>query len=130
MLTLALLLTLQQAPQGVSVRVQPLELKGAAAADATLVSTALETELRAQGYAVVSKNAAARALVAGTLERDKDTWRLHVALVRADEQVELDDTRLEVHQRDALATAGKEAAKQLASTIRQTWGVRAKIKVR
>jgi hypothetical protein len=131
MVTIVLLLALSGAPQGVSVKLVPLEAKaGATAADALLVTRALEAELKAQGYAVVGAEAKAQALIAGRLERDAQRWTLHVTLVNVADKLEVDDTRLNVAAREELSKAGTEAAKTLAAAIRQTWGVRARIKLR
>ncbi len=119
---------LAAAPQGVSVKVSALELTdGALKADAELLTTALSTELKQQGYQV--SDSKPQALVAGSLRRSETGWHVHLTLVRTSNEQELDDERLDLAQRSELPKAGTELAKRLASAIRSHWGVRARIKL-
>lgn len=126
---LLLMLTMATAPQGLVIRLAPLELRGAATQlEADLVTNAIEREWRSQGYEVVTQGSA-QAMLAGRLEKNEQGWVLHVTLVDAKREVELDDVKLSVARREALGSSGTEAAKSLASTLRQTFGVRAKVKL-
>jgi hypothetical protein len=127
MSALLLLCLLAGPPQGLGVRLPPLELRGAAAAEAKLVAEALAAELRLQGYAVRAEGRA-EALIVGHLEKGEQGWVLALSLVDAAREVEVDDVKLTVGKREALAAAGTEAARRLASAIRLTWGVRARLK--
>jgi hypothetical protein len=119
------------APQGVSVKVSALELTdGASKPDAELVTAALGTELKLQGYQLLPVDGPKpQALIAGSLARTDRGWRVHLTLVRTSSELELDDERLDVASRDELAKAGTELAKRLATAIRSHWGVRARIKL-
>jgi hypothetical protein len=130
MLATVLVLALSGAPQGISIRVGPFEARArATSAELALVTAAVERELKAQGYAVVSGDGKAEAFIAGTLEREAEQWSLHVTLVNPATQTELEDVRLGVGARDELPKAGAEAAKKLAAEIRARWGVRARLKL-
>jgi hypothetical protein len=126
---LLLLSLLAGAPQGLAVTLSPLELRGAAApAEARRVVDALAAELKLQGYAVLT-DGKGQALIVGRLEKSERGWVLALSLVDAARQIELDDVKLQVAREAELGAAGTEAAKRLASAIRLTWGVRARLKL-
>jgi hypothetical protein len=128
MLSVALLLSLSAAPQGVSVKVAPLELRGKATrAEAELVTAAVGAELSAQGYGLLNDERS-QALVTGSIERGDDGWRVHLTLVRTADQLDLDDVTTNVGRKEELAKAGTESARALARAIRMNWGVRAHVK--
>ncbi len=128
MLSLVLFLSLSGAPQGVSVKVAALELRGKATrAEADLVTTAVSAELTAQGYALRTDEHG-QALITGSLERRDEGWRLHLTLVRTADQLDLDDVTTNLARADELPRAGTESARSLARAIRLNWGVRAHVK--
>lgn len=118
------------APQGVSIQVQRLALVGGASkADGEAVRRAASDELARQGYAMVDVDEAAtraKAVISGTVKQlSRGRWLVTLTLSRSSGEI-LDEVTLEGGD---LAQAGTDGAKRLATEIRVTWGVRARIKL-
>ncbi len=128
-LALLAVAALGASPQGVTVRVETPAAKGASAADAEAVAKAVQGELKAQGYGVVTAGKA-HASITGTVTKGDGGFLVALTLTRESDAQVLDDARGTAKAAAELPRVGVEVAKALATEIRIAWGVRTKLKLK
>ncbi|MER2560194.1 MAG: hypothetical protein ABTQ32_05735 [Myxococcaceae bacterium] len=131
LLTLVVALSLNAPPLQGSIRLQPPSAQGASAADVEAVQAALKQEFEAEGYAVLTNDAKpATAVVSGSVVKQGSGYLISLDISRVSDQRILEAVKQEAKSAADLPRAGIEAAKQLASSLRLSTGVRAKVKLK
>lgn len=131
LLTLVVALSLNAPPTQGSIRLQPPSAQGASAADVEAVHGALKQEFEAEGYAVLTNDTKpATAIVSGSVVKLGSRYEVALEITRVSDQRILEAVKQEAKSAADLPKAGVEAAKQLASSLRLSTGVRAKVKLK
>ncbi len=132
MLPLLASLAVAAAPQGVSVHLASLTAAPSDAGNARAVEAGLRKELEAQGYAVLEGEAAkgAAARVEGAVQRSgSGSVLVTVRLLKTTDSSVLSEEKATVMEAGGFEAAGTRIARELASELRHTFGVRVKVKL-
>lgn len=132
LLSLVVASLLNAPPLQGTIRVLSIEPGGATVAEAEAVRAAVKTELEAEGYAVLKADdqKAAASLVSGSIFKLGERYLVSLSISRVSDQRILEAVKQEAKSPAELPRAGTEAAKQLASALRLSTGVRAKVKLK
>lgn len=132
LLTLVAALSLNAPPLQGTIRVLPLDPSSATVAETEAVQAAVKTELEAEGYAVLKadEQKVATSLVSGSIFKVGERYLVSLSISRVSDQRILEAVKQEAKSAADLPKAGVEAAKQLASSLRLSTGVRAKVKLK
>lgn len=132
LLTLVAALSLNAPPLQGTIRVQLPSAQGASAAEVEAVHGAVKAELEGEGYAVLTtdESKTATALVTGSVIKLGNQYVVSLSISRVSDLLVLEAVKQKAKSPAELPVAGTEAAKQLASALRLSTGVRAKVKLK
>lgn len=131
-LALVAAVSLTAPPLQGTIRVQLPSAQGASATEVEAVQSAVKGELEAEGYAVLTTDEAkpASAIVTGSVIKLGGQYVVSLSISRVSDLLVLEAVKQKAKSPAELPAAGTEAAKQLASALRLSTGVRAKVKLK
>ncbi|MBM4780240.1 MAG: hypothetical protein GQE15_21275 [Archangiaceae bacterium] len=130
-LALVAAVSLTAPPLQGTIRVQLPSAQGASATEVEAVQSAVKGELEAEGYAVLTDEAKpASAIVTGSVIKLGGQYVVSLSISRVSDLLVLEAVKQKAKSPAELPAAGTEAAKQLASALRLSTGVRAKVKLK